>query len=131
MLDSKEILVYGYGGVRTAPKYRKRGLSIILLVLVLGGVAFWSKKTLFTSPVYEAKKYDTIFIKEGYQSDIIKENNGYYRQNQRLLTHTGFLQKINRNPFVTQNYNAQSGFLMSGFNQFWKSYSGDFLKEFT
>lgn len=115
----------------TKEKWYRRTLvigSISCIVVIVGYIV--SQKNLFITPEYDIHTYDNILIKSGYNENRWTWNNAYYLQNQWLLHHTGFLQKINQNIFVRQNYDSQSGLVTSGFTSFWQEFSGGFRREF-
>lgn len=150
MIDSKEFVFAGwflvllwisrlmigsvlsYQEVLQNRKYNRKyfGLLVLGISIVLSIIAY-IKKDLFIAPNYDKTQYQDILTKKWYQEHIATWDNIYYRQNQWLLGHTWFLDKINQNPYIVQNYFSQTGLVQSGFIEFWKEFSGDFHKEFS
>lgn len=108
--------------------------KILVTCLILWFLFLWwlifSKKSIFTAPNYDLYQYDSILVKSGYKSDIATWENWFYLQNKWFMTHTGFLNNIEKDDFVRLNYFSQWVFVMTGFTIFWNIYSGWFRDEF-
>ncbi len=150
IIDSKELVFAGcffvvlrvsrlmvesvlfYQEVSQNRKYHRKSFWLLVLTItIVLWIIVYLKKDLVVAPKYDISQYQNILIKKWYQEHIATWDNIYYRQNQWLLSHTWFLDKINQNPFVVQNYLSQTGLIQSGFANFWQEFSGDFRNEFS
>lgn len=150
IIDSKELVFAGcffvvlrisrlmvesvlfYQEVSQNRKYNRKSFWLLVLAItIVLWIIVYLKKELVVAPKYDVSQYQNILIKKWYQENIATWDNIYYRQNQWLLNHTWFLDKINHNPYVAQNYFSQTGLIQSGFTNFWQEFSGDFRNEFS
>lgn len=121
-----------YSKVSKERDYNWKRFSLLLLwIVIILGFLTYIKRDVFLSPVYDKIEYQDVLFKKWYQANIATWENIYYRQNQWLLSHTWFLNKINQNSFVVQNYLSQTGLVKTGFIEFWQEFSWAFHQEFS
>lgn len=124
--------VLSYQEISQERKYNRKLFGLLVFgISVILWISVYINKNLFIAPNYDKTQYQDILTKKWYQEHIATWDNIYYRQNQWLLDHTNFLDKINQNSFVVQNYLSQTGIIQSGFANFWQEFSGDFRSEFS